>query len=59
VGLHLDARTSGGDVNAEGLTITIDHGGVGKSSLSGDVNGGGPLLKLRTSGGNIEIAEKS
>jgi hypothetical protein len=58
VGLHLDARTSGGDVNAEGLTITIDHGGVGKSSLSGDVNGGGPLLKLRTSGGNIEIAEK-
>jgi hypothetical protein len=58
VGLRLDARTSGGDVNADGLTITIDHGGVGKSSLSGNVNGGGPLLKLRTSGGNIEIEEK-
>ena len=52
---HLDARTSGGDVNASGVTITIDHGGMGKSSLSGDVNGGGPVLRLRSSGGDIEV----
>ncbi|MBS0663762.1 MAG: DUF4097 family beta strand repeat protein [Verrucomicrobia bacterium] len=51
----LDASTSGGDVNAAGLTITIDKGVVGRSRLSGKVNGGGPLLKLRSSGGNIRI----
>jgi DUF4097 and DUF4098 domain-containing protein YvlB len=55
VGFHLDAKTSGGDVNAAGVTITIDHGGMGKSTLSGDVNGGGPVLKLRTSGGDIDV----
>jgi len=58
VGFHLDARTSGGDVNAAGVTITIDRGGVGKSTLSGDVNGGGPLLKLRSSGGDIEVISR-
>jgi Putative adhesin len=52
---HLEAGTSGGEVDASGLTITIDHGGSGKSSLSGSVNGGGPELKLRSSGGDIEI----
>jgi len=57
-GFHLDAATSGGEVNASGLTITIDHGGAGKSSLSGTVNGGGPLLRLRSSGGNIDIVTR-
>ncbi len=51
----LDASTSGGDVQAAGLTITIDRGGMGKSRLAGKVNGGGPLLKLRTSGGDIRV----
>jgi hypothetical protein len=54
-GFHLAASTSGGDVKADGLTITIDHGGIGKSSLSGDVNGGGPVLELRTSGGDVNV----
>jgi len=58
VGFQLDAATSGGDVNAAGLTITIDRGGQGKSSLSGAVNGGGPLLKLRSSGGDIVVASR-
>jgi hypothetical protein len=52
---RLDASTSGGDVSADGLTITIDQGGIGKSNLSGDVNGGGPMLRLHTSGGDIRI----
>jgi DUF4097 and DUF4098 domain-containing protein YvlB len=56
VGFRLDASTSGGEVNAAGLTITIDRGGTGRSSLAGLVNGGGPLLKLRSSGGNIDVA---
>jgi hypothetical protein len=52
---HLDASTSGGGVDADGLTITIDRSGRGRSQLAGNVNGGGPLLKLRTSGGGIAI----
>jgi hypothetical protein len=58
VGFHLDASTSGGQVDASGLTITIDHGGVGRSSLAGQVNGGGPLLRLRSSGGDIEVSTR-
>lgn len=51
----LDASTSGGDVKAEGLTITIEKGGAGRSRLAGKVNGGGPLLKMRSSGGDIIV----
>jgi hypothetical protein len=52
---QLEASTSGGEVDASGLTLTIDHGGVGKSRLAGAVNGGGPRLKLHSSGGDIVI----
>jgi hypothetical protein len=52
---RLDASTSGGGVHAAGLTIRLENGGLGKSRLVGDVNGGGPLLKLRTSGGGIDV----
>jgi DUF4097 and DUF4098 domain-containing protein YvlB len=55
VGFKLDASTSGGDVDAEGLTLTIEKGGMGKSKLVGTVNGGGPRLKLRSSGGDIKV----
>ena len=51
----LDAATSGGEVDASGLTITIEKGGAGRSRLAGKVNGGGPLLKLRSSGGDITV----
>ena len=54
-GFRLDANTSGGEVEAEGLTITIEKGGAGKSRLVGQVNGGGPELKLRSSGGDIRV----
>jgi hypothetical protein len=54
-GFQLDASTSGGDVKAEGLTITIERGGTGKSRLVGAVNGGGPRLKLRSSGGDVIV----
>ena len=42
-----DASTSGGSVDAAGLTITLEKSDRGRSRLSGSVNGGGPLLKLR------------
>ena len=55
VAFDLKSHTSGGDVDADGLTIAIEKGGLRKSSLSGKVNGGGPLLSLGTSGGDIRI----
>lgn len=54
-GFRLDASTSGGDVDASGLTIKLERGGNRKSRLVGDVNGGGPTLKLRSSGGDIDV----
>lgn len=55
---QLDASTSGGDVRAEGITITLEQGGSGKSRLVGAVNGGGPRLKLRSSGGDIKVTSR-
>jgi DUF4097 and DUF4098 domain-containing protein YvlB len=55
VGLNLDARTSGGDVRADGVTLKIKSGGSGKGKLVGEVNGGGPRLKLRSSGGDVRV----
>lgn len=53
VALDLDAHTSGGDVSTD-MPVTI----LGKqtdSSLNGKVNGGGPKLVLRSSGGDIRV----
>jgi hypothetical protein len=52
---RLDASTSGGNVDASGFPITMDSGTTGRSRISGTVNGGGPLLKLRASGGSITV----
>ena len=52
---QLDASTSGGSVDAGGLTITLEKSNRSRSRLAGSVNGGGPMLKLRSSGGNIEL----
>lgn len=53
---QLDASTSGGSVDAGGLTITLEKSDRHRSRLAGSVNGGGPLLKLRSSGGNIDVS---
>ncbi|WP_414661365.1 DUF4097 family beta strand repeat-containing protein [Horticoccus sp. 23ND18S-11] len=52
---QLDASTSGGGVDASGLTITLESTKRDRSRLAGAVNGGGPLLKLRSSGGGISV----
>lgn len=52
----IDASTSGGRVHVD-LPVTV-KGSIDKSSLRGKVNGGGELMTLRTSGGNIEIRER-
>jgi hypothetical protein len=56
---RLDASTSGGDVKIRNVTVAVESGGHGKSKLVGAVNGGGPLLKLRTSGGDIGVRAQS
>ncbi|MSU48546.1 MAG: hypothetical protein EXS37_05535 [Opitutus sp.] len=52
---RLDASTSGGGVDAEGLTLTLEKSSRDRSRLAGTVNGGGPLLNLRSSGGGIVV----
>jgi len=52
----IDASTSGGRVHVD-LPITV-KGTIDKSDLRGQLNGGGVLITLRTSGGNIEIRER-
>lgn len=53
VGVGLDAKTSGGRVATElPVTVTGEQRG---SALQGELQGGGPRLELRTSGGGIRI----
>jgi DUF4097 and DUF4098 domain-containing protein YvlB len=54
VGLTIEAASSGGGVNAD-LPVTI-RGAVSRSELKGDLNGGGPLLRMYSSGGGVRIA---
>lgn len=53
VGLDVDARTSGGRVVTD-FPITV-QGVLERTSMRGSINGGGPSLTLRTSGGNIHL----
>jgi HSP20 family molecular chaperone IbpA len=49
--VDIDASTSGGRVHSD-----FDVDGVKrKRSIKGEINGGGPKLKLRTSGGSVHI----
>jgi len=52
----IDAYTSGGEVDCD-LPVTI-QGKFGDGKLRGKLNGGGPLLTLRTSGGDIELRSR-
>lgn len=55
INVYLDAKTSGGSVSTD-FPITI-KGKVQRSKLKGAINDGGPLLKLRSSGGSIKVKE--
>jgi len=52
----IDASTSGGEVECD-LPVTI-QGKFGEGKLRGKLNGGGPLLTLRTSGGDIVLRSR-
>jgi len=53
VGLDIDASSSGGSVRSE-LPLTI-QGTISKSEIHGTLNGGGAVLRLRSSGGGVRI----
>ena len=53
VNITLDAKTSAGYVETD-FPVTV-RGKLKKSMLRGEINGGGPELYLRTSGGNIHL----
>ncbi|MEM9667149.1 MAG: DUF4097 family beta strand repeat-containing protein [Bacteroidota bacterium] len=50
---RIDAQASGGRVRSD-LPITV-RGEIKRSHLRGTMNGGGPLLTLRSSGGNVNL----
>lgn len=53
VGVDLDAQTSGGRVRVEeGLELV---GKIESDHIKASLNGGGPELRLKTSGGNVRI----
>lgn len=53
VNVDLDAHTSGGDVESDLPVTTV--GKQSESTLVGRINGGGPQLVLRSSGGGIRV----
>lgn len=55
IAVDLEAKTSGGHVSTDFAVESTIQGKVPKNRLEGSINGGGPLLKLRTSGGNIHL----
>jgi DUF4097 and DUF4098 domain-containing protein YvlB len=55
IAVDLAAKTSGGRVSTDFAVESTIQGKVPKNRLEGSINGGGPLLKLRTSGGNIHL----
>jgi hypothetical protein len=53
VGVEIDARTSGGRVEVD--TPLLLRGSIDPSHVKGELFGGGPRLRLHTSGGNIRV----
>jgi DUF4097 and DUF4098 domain-containing protein YvlB len=55
VSADIDAQASGGSVRTD-FPVTV-RGTLKKTKLQGEINGGGPLLTLRSSGGSVRILE--
>ena len=58
IALDVDAQTTGGRVSTDIPVTTVVQGKIKNSRLQGAINGGGPLLKLRTFGGNVQLQKK-
>ena len=51
--VDLDAKTSGGRVHVEQELHFV--GSIERGHVRGRINGGGPELRLKTSGGNVRV----
>ncbi len=58
VAVDVDASTSGGRVSTDLPVVSVVQGEQKKNELKGKINGGGPLVKAHTSGGNVRIEKK-
>ena len=54
--IDIDAKASGGRVRSE-LDVQV-QGEISKTHLEGTINGGGPLVTLRSSGGSVKILKR-
>ena len=52
---HLDASAIGGRIETDFAVSAPAEKNFIKSKINTDVNGGGPSLKLRASGGNVQV----
>lgn len=60
VAATLDASTRLlGTVRSRGLEFVRRSGGLGESSFAADLRGGGPVLKVRTGGGNVTVVGRT
>ncbi len=55
VKFDIDAKTSSGSRLRTDFDILVEGGSLKKNAVRGSVNGGGPTLYLRTSGGGISV----
>jgi DUF4097 and DUF4098 domain-containing protein YvlB len=51
-----DARTDGGSINTDFPVQPENH--FANDTLKGSINGGGPVLRMETMGGNIEVSKR-
>jgi DUF4097 and DUF4098 domain-containing protein YvlB len=58
VAVDVDAGTSGGRVSTDFPIAAVIQGEQKKNELRGKINGGGPLVKAHTSGGNVRLEKK-
>ena len=58
IALDVDAQSAGGRVATDVPVTTVVQGKINKGKLQGTLNGGGPLLKLRTVGGSVHLRQK-
>lgn len=58
IAAEIDAHTSAGSVSSDFPVVAVLQGESKKNELRGKINGGGPLLKLTTSAGSIQIRKE-
>lgn len=58
VAVNIDASTSGGRVSTDFPVVSVVQGEQKKNEIQGKINGGGPLIVARTSGGSVHIEKQ-